>query len=79
MTEIQNYREKSKMETTLTSTEKVVNMLKDIDGNFERTAQKASLNYDRSTLAKIIRKGYVAVIGDKVTRKYHALNYGNYN
>ena len=79
MTENLKQTEKSKMETTLTSTEKVVNMLKDIDGNFERTAQKASLNYDRSTLAKIIRKGYVAVIGDKVTRKYHALNYGNYN
>ena len=66
------------METTLTSTEKVVNMLKDIDGNFERTAQKASLNYDRSTLAKIIRKGYVAVIGNKVTRNGYGMNYGIY-
>ena len=76
MTEIQNYTE-IEMET-LTSTEKVIKMLKDIDGNFERTASKASLSYDRSTLAKIVRKGYVAVIGNKVTRKYHAKNYELY-
>ena len=66
------------MEPTLTSTEKVVKMLKDIDGNFERTALKASLSYDRSTLAKIIRKGYVAVVGDRVSRNGYGRNYENY-
>lgn len=49
-------------------------MLKDIDGRRDRTALKSHLGYDRKTLNYIIKMGYVAVIGNEVTRKYSANN-----
>jgi hypothetical protein len=52
----------------------IITMLKDIDGRRDRTALKSHLGYDRKTLNYIIKMGYVAVIGNEVTRKYSANN-----
>jgi len=53
-------------------------MIKNIDSNLNRTMQKASLQYDKETLKHIIKKGYVTVKGNLVTREFHARNYEVY-
>ena len=61
--------------TMATTNERILAMVKDIDGNFERTATKAALQYDKETLKYITTKGFVTGIGGSVTRKYHGTNY----
>jgi len=61
-----------------TENSKTIEMLKNIDSHLNRRMQKASLFYDKNTLAKIIRKGYVTVIGNIVTREFHGKNYDLY-
>jgi hypothetical protein len=58
-----------------TMTTEIIKMLKNIDSHSERTLYKTTLNYDKKTLSTIIKEGYVTVIGDKITRKYHGKNY----
>ena len=58
-----------------TSNERILTMIKDIDGNFERTARKSALQYDKETLSHIIAEGFVTVIGEKITRKFNGTNY----
>lgn len=53
----------------------VIKMLKDIDSMLDRTSSKSSLSYDTTSLKYIIKQGYVTLIGDKVTRKFHGYNY----
>jgi len=53
----------------------VVKMLKDIDSMEGRNMSKSSLSYDKKTLAFIINNGYVAVVGDRVTRLFYGYNY----
>ena len=58
-----------------TTNERILAMITDIDGNFERTARKATLQYDKETLKHIIEKGFVTVVGEIITRKYNGTNY----
>lgn len=62
----------------MTTESKTIEMLKNIDSHLNRRMQKKSLSYDKKTLASIITKGYVTVIGNIVTREFHGKNYHLY-
>jgi hypothetical protein len=60
------------------TTNNTIEMLKNIDSMLNRTIQKASLFYDKKTLSEIIKKGYVTVKGNLITREFHGKNYEIY-
>jgi hypothetical protein len=60
------------------NTEKIVEMLKNIDSHFNRIMPKVCLGYDKNTLSEIIKKGYVTVKGDFISREFHGKNYQVY-
>ena len=64
--------------STMENTNNLIEMLKNIDSMLNRTMQKESLYYDKKTLAEIIKKGYVSVKGNYVTREFHGKNYEVY-
>lgn len=60
------------------TTNNTIEMLKNIDSMLNRTIQKVSLFYDKKTLSEIIKKGYVTVKGNLITREFHGKNYEIY-
>lgn len=62
----------------MTSSSNTIEMLKNIDSHLNRTMQRVSLDYDKKTLSEIIKKGYVTVKGNLVTREFHGKNYEVY-
>ena len=57
---------------------KIIEMLKNIDSHLNRTMKKNCLDYDKKSLSEIIKKGYVTVKGNLVTREFHGKNYEVY-
>jgi hypothetical protein len=62
----------------MTTSEKIVEMLKNIDGMYNRTTKKECLYYDKVTFNEIVKKGYVTLKGNLVSREFYGKNYELY-